>query len=143
MARYIRFELSQEGKQLGSCSVMEQAINAAKYKVAVTGKPVTVTAFWNDVTRKPATVVYHPDGHVDRLWNFERSAPFYPTEGATYRNQGGGEFRCIKASSVYHDAWMINVKSGWAFTAHGCRIYSDGSIEWDYSTGGHFEKEVC
>ena len=33
---------------------------------------------------------------------------------------------------------MINEKSGWTITVHNVRMYDDGSIEWDYSTGGHF-----
>lgn len=29
--------------------------------------------------------------------------------------------------------------SGWVFTAEKITAYDDGSIEWDYSTGGFFE----
>ena len=34
---------------------------------------------------------------------------------------------------------LQSVYSGWTFTAHGTRIYSDGSIGWDFSTNGRFE----
>ena len=35
-------------------------------------------------------------------------------------------------------ARMINTKTGWTLTAHGLVQYEDGTIEWDYSTGGYF-----
>lgn len=40
-----------------------------------------------------------------------------------------------------YNAEMINVKSGWAFTAHGTNLYPDGSIDWDFSTNGRFVEE--
>lgn len=62
-----------------------------------------------------------------------------PEEGKVYTNKGGGEFLCLTS---YHggDACMRNVKSGWTFMAHGVQQYENGTIEWDYSTGGHFDK---
>ena len=30
-------------------------------------------------------------------------------------------------------------ESGWTFKAHGLGMYSDGRIDWDYSTGGRFK----
>ena len=65
---------------------------------------------------------------------------FTPEEGATYRNAGGGVFKCIRI--IYEGtAIMRNVMSGWTIMAHGCGLYEDGTIDWDYSTGGTFEKE--
>lgn len=64
---------------------------------------------------------------------------FKPVIGKTYINHGGGEFRCLWSSETGET--FINTKSGWKFTAHGCRQYEDGTIEWDYSEGGYFDKE--
>ena len=64
---------------------------------------------------------------------------FKPTEGAIYKNRGGGSFICL---SVFAEgiATMQNVASGWTVEAHGLVLYDDASIEWDYSSGGHFEE---
>lgn len=61
--------------------------------------------------------------------------------GKVYRNRGGGEFRCVTPGYLpieKGNARMQNVKTGWTFLAHGVQMYEDGSIEWDYSTGGYF-----
>lgn len=64
---------------------------------------------------------------------------FAPTVGCIYRNHGGGAFECIATDG---NAFMMrNVASGWALCAHGIEMYDDGSIEWDYSTMGHFEEK--
>lgn len=57
--------------------------------------------------------------------------------GKTYANKGGGTFRCLRyeGNNSYK---MVNVLSGWTFYAHNITMYSNGSIEWDYSTGGYF-----
>lgn len=61
-----------------------------------------------------------------------------PEQGKIYRNKGGGEFFCIRSRD--NNAVMQNTASGWIFKANGVIQYKDGSIEWDYSTGGHFER---
>lgn len=68
---------------------------------------------------------------------------FTPIAGEVYRNQGGGTFRCLSSGKGLPagEATMQNVASGWTFDAHGCGIYDDGTIDWDYSTNGLF-KEV-
>ena len=63
---------------------------------------------------------------------------FNPETGKVYENQGGGEYRCIWGSSVLCTAIMQNTKSKWTLTAHGCGIYDNGKIDWDYSTDGYF-----
>ena len=63
--------------------------------------------------------------------------PFAPTRGGVYENAGGGRYLCESCSSPA-SAWMINVASGWSFTAKGIVRYEDGTIEWDRSTDGHF-----
>lgn len=66
---------------------------------------------------------------------------FIPQPGEFYQNHGGGIFECIKILNSKNDgAIMQNFASGWTFMAHGIGVYEDGSIDWDYSTGGHFVK---
>lgn len=65
---------------------------------------------------------------------------FTPKAGEIYRNQGGGTFRCLRSGYTAGEATMQNVKSGWTLSAHGCGIYEDGTMDWDYSTGGRFEE---
>ena len=36
---------------------------------------------------------------------------------------------------------MQNIESLWTLQANGCGMYGDGTIDWDYSTGGHFAQE--
>ncbi len=68
---------------------------------------------------------------------------FTPEVGKTYQNRGGGTFRCTYVSKgdtvePSSNAGMVNVASGWTMLCHGLVQYPDGTIEWDYSTGGHF-----
>lgn len=58
--------------------------------------------------------------------------------GTTYLNHGGGKYRCL-FSDGKTTAVVRNVASGWTCEVHGTVIYDDGTIEWDYSKGGHFE----
>lgn len=71
--------------------------------------------------------------------------PFSPEPGQIYSLQSasGGEFYCesLQAGSAFN-AWMVNVRSGWRFLAHGVGIYPDGRIDWDYSTDGRFTEFV-
>ena len=61
---------------------------------------------------------------------------FTPETGKLYRN-GTDEYVCITAYNT--NAVLRSTSSGWTLTAHGCGIYDDGSIDWDYSTDGHFD----
>ena len=66
---------------------------------------------------------------------------FAPQMGEEYENAGGGRYLCTR--SWDEDTWtarFMNTASGWTCLAHGIVRYEDGTIEWDYSTGGHFEK---
>ena len=65
--------------------------------------------------------------------------PFTPQPGTGYRNQGGGIFDCIAATDESDVFIMRNRASGWTLNAHGVGIYDDDSIDWKYSTDGHFE----
>lgn len=68
---------------------------------------------------------------------------FTPEVGKIYQNQFGETFRCLEVvgSDYERKAVMQNVKSLWTFQANGCGMYENGTIDWDYSTGGHFAKE--
>lgn len=61
---------------------------------------------------------------------------FSPVVGEVYENARGGRFIC--RSSHGNDGRMQNILSGWDCVAHGIVRYEDGTIEWDYSTGGSF-----
>ena len=64
---------------------------------------------------------------------------FAPQMGEVYENAGGGRYLCTR--SWDEDTWtarFLNTASGWELTAHGIVRYEDGTIEWDYSTGGGF-----
>ncbi|WP_195376961.1 hypothetical protein [Anaerotruncus rubiinfantis] len=57
--------------------------------------------------------------------------------GTIYTNKGGGKFLCT--SDTCNDiTYFENVVSGWRLAAHCVTQYDDGTIEWDYSTGGMF-----
>ena len=64
---------------------------------------------------------------------------FVPSIDRVYENAGGGSYRCQGPIGDSCDAWMQNTASGWTLLAHGIVRYEDGTIEWDWSTRGHFE----
>ncbi len=59
--------------------------------------------------------------------------------GKIYRNKGGGDYLCIRNEG--ENAIMRHVVTGWTLKANGIIQYEDGTIEWDYSTEGHFENK--
>lgn len=76
-----------------------------------------------------------------------------PIVGQIYTNRNGGEYCCTgnlfyendaqrqrSVSLGEHVSYMERVKDGWRLTAHGVIEYEDGTIEWNYSTGGHFPR---
>ena len=48
------------------------------------------------------------------------------------------EYTCLKIIGKY-EAVLKNRETGWTLTANGIGRYPDGSIDWDFSTDGHFE----
>lgn len=58
------------------------------------------------------------------------------TIGRIYTNRNGNEYLCIGHSE--NGSIMERTKDSWTLTAHGITIYNDGTIEWDYSTGGRW-----
>ena len=66
---------------------------------------------------------------------------FTPVTNKVYTNKGGGTYKCIRTIGIENTVMMQNTKSGWTLMAHGCGIYEDGTMDWDYSTGGYFDKD--
>jgi len=59
--------------------------------------------------------------------------------GQTYRNRNGSDYIC--RSCVDPDCYTLErIKDGWTLTAHVITMYEDGTIEWDYSTGGRWTR---
>ena len=66
---------------------------------------------------------------------------FNPTPDTTYENKGGGSYICLEAEGQHRAKFQRISKYKWTFTAHGCQMYDDGTIEWDGSTGGYFAED--
>lgn len=62
--------------------------------------------------------------------------------GKTYRNKNGSSFVCMSPQPDKWSCKLQNVNTGWTFYAHIITMYEDGTIEWDYSSDGKFEKTV-
>lgn len=82
-----------------------------------------------------------------------RAKYILPVVGQIYKNQNGREYCCLSNASYSneksaqravelgeHQADMVRISDGWSFTAHGLHQYEDGTVEWNYSTGGVFRK---
>lgn len=77
-----------------------------------------------------------------------------PVVGQVYKNRNGWEYCCL-SNAAYpnedaaqravelgeHQARMIRMSDGWSIIAHGLQQYGDGTVEWNYSTGGAFQKD--
>lgn len=74
------------------------------------------------------------------------SKRFVPQIGKDYILHSVGSyytrFTCLSPAPVdqysSYNAVLQNIWSGWTFTAHGVNLYEDGTIDWDFSTDGHF-----
>lgn len=64
---------------------------------------------------------------------------FEPILGSVYRNRNGSDYLC-KEIHTGGAVVMERVSDGWQLEAHGLKIYPNGEIEWDYSSGGHWTK---
>ena len=64
--------------------------------------------------------------------------PFKPEKGKIYTNHSGFQYECL---AVSEDTAVFKSAGGWICTAHHLAMYENGTIEWDYSTDGHFEKD--
>ena len=59
--------------------------------------------------------------------------------GKKYKNHNGSEYVC--RANYSHSTVLERIKDSWTLEAHGICIYDDGTIEWDYSTGGHWVRD--
>lgn len=57
---------------------------------------------------------------------------FVPVPGRLYVNRNGYVYKCLRLTAD-GDAVMMRMSDGWLLTATGCRVYTDGQIEWDSS----------
>lgn len=67
----------------------------------------------------------------------EKAKYFNPKVGKNYTNKNGISYLCLSVDGNSEATFISNSK--WKFQAHGCQMYSNGMIEWNYSTGGYFE----
>lgn len=66
---------------------------------------------------------------------------FVPKVNDIYRNRNGQVYRCTNVvgnGNAETIAYFTRLSDGWSLAAHGPQIYEDETIEWDYSTGGHW-----
>lgn len=132
--RFTGFEVVAEGKHIGSSPIREQAVDVARAYAFKTRIAVSVIAAINDGSTREIKV--DPDGSIDRLWEKSGTAIF---PGCTYTNHNGSDYLCISIPDE-NSAVMERVKDKWTLVAHGIKMYGDGTIEWDYSTGGHWTR---
>ena len=60
-----------------------------------------------------------------------------PAAGRSYLNRNGRTYRCVRRIDS-ETAVMVRELDGWTLVAHRVRQYTDGTIEWDQSTDGHW-----
>lgn len=60
-------------------------------------------------------------------------------KGHTYKHHSNGcTYYCIDGGLT---PTLMDVEGHhWTFEAHDVNLYEDGTIDWWYSTGGHFKK---
>lgn len=67
-----------------------------------------------------------------------------PIVNQTYTNRNGSEYRCTSVAEAIRPcettALFTRVRDGWSLQAAGILQYDDGTIEWNYSTGGHWPR---
>lgn len=130
--RFTGFEVTAGGKHIGSSPIRQQAVDAAKAYAFENRIVVSVIATIDDGGTRKINV--NPDGSIDRLW-VKSSAAIFP--GCSYTNHNGSDYLCISIPDE-NSAVMQRAKDRWTLVAHGIKMYGDGTIEWDYSTGGHW-----
>lgn len=74
--------------------------------------------------------------------DYNTRKPFSPTMGGIYCLAGTySKYQCIGIDFVHHICTMRNIETGWVCDVRDIGIYNNYSIDWAYSTNGHFEKE--
>ena len=66
--------------------------------------------------------------------------------GKVYKLRGTtSKYRCqdvyINEETAAATLLLQNTTTGWTITAHNVTLYADNSIEWEYSTGGYFDRQ--
>lgn len=130
--RFTNFEVAADGIHIGSSPIREQAISAATDYAYKNRIAVSVIATIDD--GRTREIIVNPDGSIDRLWE-KNGATIFP--GCTYTNRNGNDYLC-KSIPDENSAVMERLTDGWTLTAHGIQMYGNGTIEWDYSTGGRW-----
>jgi len=148
--RITHLTITQDGQVITATKSKEGAVSAAQARAKMTGTPVSVVAHLDD--GRDREVIFNPDGTNEKIWDIDRGQRLEPAVGQVYTNRGGGQYRCIapaadgptfyNAAGGFSNASGVfqNIKSGWTFTAKGVIQYIDGTIEWDHSIGGRFER---
>jgi|GEM_PF-704645 len=132
--RITGYEVKVNDQHIGQTPIKKQAIHAAEDYAFHNQIAVSVIASIDDGSIREIKV--NPDGSIDRLWEKNGTAIF---PGCTYINHNGGDYLCISIPDE-KSAVMERVKDKWTLVAHGIKMYGDGTIEWDYSTGGHWTR---
>lgn len=69
---------------------------------------------------------------------------FVPQVGQVYQNRNDRSYLCLSVEKrpLLNDttAQMRRTSDGWTLTAHGLIRYEDGTIEWNYFTGGRWSE---
>lgn len=135
--RIVKYQVeTKDHNLLGSCTDKEQAISAALGYAKSRNEMVYAVAITDSGSKR--RVECYPDGRKVRLWLREKITL---THGKAYRLHGdtaGGEYICTSCGYAGENAVLTRKSDGWTFVAHGVGQYEDGSVDWDYSTGGQF-----
>ena len=80
------------------------------------------------------------NGNQNQNTALQPSERIVPEQGKIYNLHGGGSYLCVE---VLRDespagAVMRRLSDGYVLKVHGLWLAQDGSIHWDYSTGGHW-----
>ena len=79
---------------------------------------------------------------MEQPTDYNTRKPFRPELMGIYRLAGTeSKYQCIALDDVYYTCTMRNIETGWTCDVYGLGIYNNYSIDWSYSTNGHFEKE--
>ncbi|MGX8709810.1 MAG: hypothetical protein ACQGTM_06125 [bacterium] len=130
--RITGYEVKVDDQHIGQTPIRKQAIHVAEEYAFQNQIAVFVIASIDDGSIREIKV--NPDGGIDRLWEKSGTAIF---PGCTYTSQNGSAYLCTSIPDD-NSAVMERVKDRWTLVAHGIKMFGDGTIEWDYSTGGHW-----
>lgn len=84
---------------------------------------------------------------ADMINNIMKSHYITPEVGRIYTLRGGGDYECLSVTDADRvkqgecSAVFLRVSDGWKSTVHGLQKSDNGTVEWDYSTGGHWVKD--